>query len=152
MLRKTLAGYLLLQVDTFITGLGKEAIGPAMNMLTDKSAQLKIQTITEKTRGNTEEAADLLSENLADSMGETFSSDYNITRNGSQRTVTLNRCGCIESVLENAHNYGLTGPEVRSIFCGSCIGSYKKAATSLELDFKGKLSKAGCYMSFSTKQ
>ncbi len=151
MLRETLAGYLLLQVDTFITGLGKEAIGPAMSMLTDKSAQLKVRAIKERTRGDAEKSADLLSENLADSMGETFSSDYHVNRNGSQRTVTLSRCGCIESVLARADTYGLTGSQARSIFCGSCIGSYRKAATSLELDFKGRLSKAGCSMSFSTK-
>ena len=38
MLRTKLADYLLLQVNTFIAGAGERAIGPAMEILTEKSA------------------------------------------------------------------------------------------------------------------
>ncbi len=40
MLRKTLAHYLLLQVSTFVTAF--DAVGPAMDILTDKKAELKV--------------------------------------------------------------------------------------------------------------
>ncbi len=106
LLRKTLAHYLLLQVGTFVGLAGFDAVGPAMNMLTDMKA----------------------------------------------KTVRLDRCGCIESVLEQAEAYGLTKPQARSIFCSTCIGSYRKAAETLELGFQGKLrGEHGCSMSFSKK-
>ena len=151
MLRKTLAHYLLLQVDTFITGVGFAAVAPAMNILTDKKAALKVREITERGQGAPEDAVNALSQNLADSMGETFNSDYDIETGDSFRAVTLSRCGCIESVVTQADAYNLTKPQVRSIFCGSCMSSYKKAAETLNLGFKGKLSREGCMMSFSTK-
>src|SRR6266571_1917282 len=43
MLRKTLAHYLLLQVGTFVTAAGFDAIAPAMNILTDMKANLNGQ-------------------------------------------------------------------------------------------------------------
>jgi hypothetical protein len=151
MLRKTLAHYLLLQVGTFVKAAGFDAIGPAMEILTGKKAELKVQEIVEKGQGSGVDAVNALSQNLADSMGETFSSDYDIETGESFRTVTLSRCGCIESVLAQAEAFELTKPQARSIFCGTCMNSYKKAAETLNLGFKGKLSKEGCSMSFSTK-
>ena len=149
MLRKTLAHYLLLQVGTFVTAAGFDAIAPAMNILTDMKANLKVQDIKSKSQGSRVEA---LSQNLADSMGETFNSDYEIEAEDESRTVRLDRCGCIESVVAQAEAYGLTKPQARSIFCATCIGSYKKAAETLELGFKGRLrGDHGCSMSFSEK-
>src|SRR2546428_11717575 len=149
MLRKTLAHYLLLQVGTFVTAAGFDAIAPAMNILTDMKANLKVQDIKGKGQGSMVEA---LSQNLADSMGETFDSDYDVETGDGFRTVKLDRCGCIESVLAQAESYGLTKPQARSIFCSTCIGSYKKAAETLELGFQGKLrGEHGCSMSFSKK-
>ncbi len=124
LLRKTLAHYLLLQVGTFVIGKG---------------------------RGSGMDAVEALSQNLAESMGETFDSDYDVKAGDSSRTVTLARCGCIESVMAQAGDHGLTAPQARAIFCGTCLGSYRKAAESLDLRFKGRLSKEGCMMSFSTK-
>jgi hypothetical protein len=149
MLRKTLAHYLLLQVGTFVTAAGFDAIAPAMNILTDMKANLKVQDIKGKGQGSRVEA---LSQNLADSMGETFNSDYEIETGDASRTVKLDRCGCIESVLAQAESYGLSKAQARSIFCGTCISSYKKAAESLEVGFKGRLrGDHGCSMSFSEK-
>jgi hypothetical protein len=149
MLRKTLAHYLLLQVGTFIGLAGFDAVGPAMNMLTDMKANLKVQEIVAKGEESRVEA---LSNNLAESMGETFASDYDIEIGDRSRTVKLDRCGCIESVLAQADAYGLTKPQARSIFCSTCIGSYKKAAETLQLGFQGKLrGEHGCSMSFSKK-
>ena len=151
MLRSKLADYLLLQVNTFIAGAGERAIGPAMEMLTEKSAEMKVQEIREKGQGQGQQAVNALSKNLADSMGETFNSDYSVDDADSSRTVTLSRCGCIESVLDTAHMYNMTAPRAKSIFCGACMNSYKKAASTLGLGFKGKLSEKGCAMSFSEK-
>src|SRR5947209_18540680 len=149
MLRKTLAHYLLLQVGTFVGLAGFDAVGPAMNMLTDMKANLTVEEIKTKGEGNKVET---LSQNLAESMGETFASDYDIETGDGFRTVKLDRCGCIESVLAQAEAYGLTKPQARSIFCSTCIGSYKKAAETLELGFQGKLrGEHGCSMSFSKK-
>ena len=149
MLRKTLAHYLLLQVGTFVGLAGFDAVGPAMNMLTGMKANLKVEEIKAKNQGSRVEA---LSQNLAESMGETFASDYNVESSDESRTVRLNRCGCIESVLAQAEAYGLTKPQARSIFCSTCIGSYRKAAETLELGFQGKLrGEHGCSMSFSKK-
>ena len=149
MLRKTLAHYLLLQVGTFVTAAGFDAIAPAMDILTSMKANLKVQDIQAKGDANRVEA---LSQNLAESMGETFDSDYDIETGDGSRTVRLDRCGCIESVVEQAESYGLTKAQARSIFCGTCISSYKKAAESLQVGFKGKLRGAqGCSMSFSDK-
>jgi hypothetical protein len=149
MLRKTLAHYLLLQVGTFVTAAGFDAIAPAMNILTDMKANLKVQDIKAKGQGSRIEA---LSENLAESMGETFDSDYDVETGEGFRTVKLDRCGCIESVVSQAESYGLTKVQARSIFCGTCIGSYKKAAETLEVGFKGRLrGDHGCSMSFSEK-
>ncbi len=144
MLRKTLANYLLLQVDTFVSGAGMEAIGPAMSILTDKKAELKVREI-KKQNGNPMVG---LSHHLEESMGETFNSDYKVESKDSSSTVTLTRCGCIESVLNESDSYSLSKQEVRSIFCGSCIGSYRKAAETLGLQFKGNLSEQGCMMKF----
>ena len=149
MLRKTLAHYLLLQVGTFVALAGFDAVGPAMNMLTDMKARLKVEEIKGNGEGTRVEA---LSQNLAESMGETFDSDYEIETGDGFRMVKLDRCGCIESVVAQAEAYGLTGPQARSIFCGTCQSSYKKAAEALEVVFKGKLSgEHGCSMTFSTK-
>ena len=118
-------------------------------MLTDMKANLKVEEIKANNQGNRVEA---LSQNLAESMGETFASDYDIESGDGFRTVKLDRCGCIESVLAQADAYGLTKPQARSIFCSTCIGSYKKAAETLELGFHGKLrGEHGCSMSFSKK-
>jgi len=149
MLRKTLAHYLLLQVGTFVTAAGFDAIAPAMNILTDMKASLKVQDIKGKGQRNAVEA---LSQNLAESMGETFDSDYEVETEDNSRTVKLDRCGCIESVLAQAEAYGLTKVQARSIFCGTCMSSYKKAAESLDVGFKGRLrGDHGCSMSFSEK-
>src|SRR5213596_521293 len=148
LLRKTLAHYLLLQVGTFVGLAGFDAVGPAMNMLTNMKANLKVEEIKAKNQGSRVEA---LSQNLAESMGETFASDYDIETGDGFRTVKLDRCGCIESVLAQAESYGLTKAQARSIFCGTCMSSYRKAAGTLEVSFKGKLRGAhGCSMSFST--
>ncbi len=151
MLRKTLAHYLLLQVGTFVTAFGFEAVGPAMDILTDKKAELKVREINGKGDAGPESAVKGLSQNLVDSMGETFNSDYEVEAGDSFRTVRLSRCGCIESVVDQAEMYGLTKVQARSIFCGTCMSSYKKAAETLNLGFKGSLSKEGCSMRFSTK-
>ena len=149
LLRKTLAHYLLPQVGTFVGLAGFDAVGPAMNMLTDMKANLKVEEIKAKNQGSGVEA---LSQNLAESMGETFASDYDVEAGEGSRTVRLDRCGCIESVLAQAEAYGLTKPQARSIFCSTCIGSYRKAAETLELGFQGKLrGEHGCSMSFSKK-
>src|SRR5438034_7720619 len=128
MLRKTLAHYLLLQVGTFVGLAGFDAVGPAMNMLTNMKANLKVEEIKAKNQGSRVEA---LSQNLAESMGETFASDYDIETGDGVRTVRLDRCGCIESVLAQAESYGLTKAQARSIFCGTCMSSYRKAAGTL---------------------
>ncbi len=149
MLRSKLADYLLLQVNTFIAGAGETAIGPAMEMLTEKSAEMKVREIREKGQDQGKQAVRALSKNLADSMGETFNSDYGVDDTDSSRTVTLSRCGCIESILDTAHMYNMTAPRAKSIFCGACMNSYKKAASILDVGFKGRLSEKGCAMSFS---
>lgn len=149
MLRKTLAHYLLLQVGTFVTAAGFDAIAPAMNILTDMKANLKVQDI--KDRGN-QNGVEALSQNLAESMGETFASDYEVETGDASQTVKLDRCGCIESVVSQAESYGLTKTQARSIFCSTCMSSYKKAAETLEVGFKGRLrGDYGCSMSFSKK-
>lgn len=148
MLRRTLAHYLLLQVGTFVGLAGFDAVGPATNMLTDMKANLKVEEI----RKGGVNPLQALSQNLAESMGETFASDYNVETGDGIRTVNLDRCGCIESVLVQADAYNLTKAQARSIFCSTCIGSYKKAAEALELGFQGKLrGENGCSMSFSEK-
>lgn len=152
MLRKTLAHYLLLQVGTFVTAAGYNAIGPAMDILTDKKAELKVLDIRKKGQTSPEAALEAISDNLAESMGETFQSDYDVEIEDGTRTVKLSRCGCIESVKSEAGSYGLTQVQARSIFCGTCVSSYKKAAENLGLSFDGKLrGEHGCSMSFSTK-
>jgi hypothetical protein len=105
MLRVKLADYLLLQVNTFIAGAGGRAVGPAMELLTEKSAEMKVREIRDRGQGEGKQAAISLSKNLADSMGETFNSDYDVCDEDSSRTVTLARCGCIESVVKTADAY-----------------------------------------------
>src|SRR3989442_6643220 len=83
MLRKTLAHYLLLQVGTFVGLAGFDAVGPAMNMLTDMKANLKVEEIKANNQGNRLEA---LSQNLAEITGETFASDYQIDPGDGVRT------------------------------------------------------------------
>ena len=151
MLRRKLADYLLLQVNTFIAGAGERAIGPAMELLTEKSAEMKVREAQKKAQDNGEPSVDSLSKNLVDSMGETFNSDYRVESKGSSRTVILDRCGCIESVLETAATYDMTQVQAKSIFCGACMSGYRKAASTLGLEFKGRLSEKGCSMSFSEK-
>src|SRR5213593_5254391 len=151
MLRSKLADYLLLQVNTFIAGAGERAIGPAMEMLTEKSAEIKVREAEKKAQDNGEPSVDSLSKNLVESMGETFNSDYRVESKESSRTVILDRCGCIESVLETAATYDMSQVQAKSIFCGACMSGYRKAASTLGLEFKGRLSEKGCSMSFSEK-
>ncbi len=151
MLRGKLADYLLLQVNTFISGAGERAIGPAMEILTDKSAEMKVREARKNGQDQGSSAVNSLSQNLVVSMGETFNSDYKVEGKESSRTVTLGRCGCIESVLETAATYDMTSAQAKSIFCGACTSGYRKAALTLGLGFKGKLSEKGCQMSFSEK-
>ena len=69
MLRKTLAHYLLLQVGTFVAAFGFDAVGPAMNTLTDKKAELKVLEVNRNGGvGGSEQAVKRLSQNLVDSM------------------------------------------------------------------------------------
>src|SRR6266566_79085 len=84
MLRKTLAHYLLLQVGTFVGLAGFDSVGPAMNMLTDMKANLKVEEIKAKNQGSTVEA---LSQNLAESRRN---SRAWIPRKASRRTRLLN--------------------------------------------------------------
>src|SRR6059036_1946975 len=147
MLRAKLADYLLLQVNTFIAGAGERAIGPAMELLTEKSAEMKVREAQKKAQDNGEPSVDSLSKNLVDSMGETFNSDYRVESKESSRTVILDRCGCIESVLDTAATYDMTQVQAKSIFCGACMSGYRKAASTLGLEFKGRLSEKGCSMS-----
>src|SRR2546422_7831453 len=100
MLRKTLAHYLLLQVGTFVTAAGFDAIAPAMNILTDMKANLKVQDIKSKSQGSRVEA---LSQNLADSMGETFNSDYEIEMEEGSQNVKHYRCGYLGYVVAKAY-------------------------------------------------
>src|SRR6059036_2410333 len=151
MLRRELADYLLLQVNTFIAGAGERAIGPAMELLTEKSAEMKVREALKKAQDTGEPSVDSLSKNLVESMGETFNSDYRVESKESSRTVILDRCGCIESVLETAATYDMTQVQAKSIFCGACMSGYRKAASTLGLEFKGRLSEKGCSMSFSEK-
>ena len=151
MLKSSLANYLLLQVSTFIDGAGINAVSPAMEILTQKSAELKARRIRENGSRNLKESMVGLSNNLAESMGETFQSDYAVSEEENKRTVNLKECGCIKSVLEISDNYGINKPQARSIFCGSCINSYKKTAGILKLGFDGRLTQDGCVMSFSAK-
>ena len=152
MLRGKLADYLLLQVNTFIAGAGERAIGPAMDLLTEKSAEMKVREARKNGQSHGAMAVNSLSKNLADSMGETFNSDYRVESEDSSSTVTLDRCGCIESVLETAGNYDMPWVQAKSIFCGACMSGYRKAASALGLGFNGKLSEKGCMMSFSEKK
>src|SRR5947208_17062851 len=92
LLRKTLAHYLLLQVGTFVGLAGFDAVGPAMNMLTDMKANLKVEEIKAKNQGSRVEA---LSQNLAESMGEPFASDYDIETGEATLTRQLARCAGI---------------------------------------------------------
>lgn len=145
LLRKSLAHYLLLQVSTFIHGAGLEAIKPAMEILTQKSADLKTQAIQNKS----DDPVEALSQNLAISMGDTFNSDYTVEKKGRSRSVTLRECGCIRSIMESSEDYGLSKPLAKSIFCGACMNGYRKSSLALKVGFKGKLSEAGCNMTFS---
>src|SRR5881628_225733 len=151
MLRSKLADYLLLQVNTFIAGAGERAIGPAMELLTEKSAEMKVREAQKKAQDSGKPPVDSLSKNLVESMGETFNSDYRVENKQSSRTVILDRCGCIESVLETAATYDMTRAQAKSIFCGACMSGYRKAALALDIGFKGKLSEKGCTMGFSEK-
>ena len=153
LLRKTLAHYLLLQVGTFVSAFGYDAIGPAMEILTNKKAELKVQEIRKRSNDGANAAAEALGDSLAESMGETFRSDYDIETGNGFKTVNLRVCGCIESVTAQAEDYGLTQAQARSIFCGTCMSSYKKAAEGLGLGFKGRLrGEHGCSMGFSSGQ
>src|SRR5438128_5926163 len=116
LLRKTLAHYLLLQVGTFVGLAGFDAVGPAMNMLTDMKANLKVEEIKARGEGSRVEA---LSQNLAEGMGETFASDYDIETGDGFRSVKLDRCGCIDSVLAQAASYGLAKRQARAISCST---------------------------------
>jgi len=151
MLRTKLADYLLLQVNTFVAGLGDRAIGPAMEILTDKSAEIKVRDLRAGNADHGRESVIALAKNLSDSMGVTFNSDYKVEEGEYSRTVSLDRCGCIESVVKLAPTYDMTATKAKSVFCGACMGGYRKAAETLGLTFKGKLSSAGCTMSFSEK-
>ena len=147
LLKKSLARYLLLQVSTFIHGFGQDAIKPAMEILTQKTVDLRVQEI--KKSG--ENPAEGLARNLAVSMGDTFNSDYTVERKGQARSVSLNTCGCIKSTLDNAEDYGISKPLAKSIFCGACMNGYRKSAEALNVGFKGRLSETGCNMTFSSQ-
>jgi hypothetical protein len=145
LLKKSLARYLLLQVSTFIHAFGLDAIRPAMEILTQKTVDLRVQAV----KSNGGDPAEELARNLAISMGDTFNSDYTVEEKGQARSVSLNQCGCIKSTLENSEDYGIAKPLAKSIFCGACMNGYRKSAEAFSVGFKGKLTETGCNMTFS---
>src|SRR3989454_12597522 len=77
MLRKTLAHYLLLQVGTFVAAFGFDAVGPAMNTLTDKKAELKVLEVNRNGGGGgSEQAGKKVSPKIVCNIGETFQSHF----------------------------------------------------------------------------
>src|SRR2546426_8494984 len=77
MLRKTLAHYLLLQVGTFVAAFGFDAVGPAMNTLTDKKAELKVLEVNRNGGGGgSEHGGKKVSPKLVCNIGETFQSHF----------------------------------------------------------------------------
>lgn len=144
LLKKSLARYLLLQVSTFIQSFGQDAIKPAMEILTQKAVDLRVQEVKRSGVNPAEGLAD----NLAVSMGDTFNSDYTVEEKGQTRSVSLNQCGCIMATLENSEDYGIPKPLAKSIFCGACMTGYRKSAEALSVGFKGKLNERGCNMTF----
>src|SRR5260370_16906461 len=77
MLRKTLAHYLLLQVGTFVGLAGFDAVVPAMNILTDMKANLKVEEIK---ANNNESKLETLSHNFPETIPDTFATDYDIQK------------------------------------------------------------------------
>src|SRR3989442_2399010 len=77
MLRKTLAHYLLLQVGTFVAAFGFDAVGPAMNTLTDKKAELKVLEVNRNGGGGgSDEVAEKISPKAVCMIGESFVSGF----------------------------------------------------------------------------
>lgn len=122
-------------------------IPEAMKMLIEKAAGINVR---EAKRHPPEEYHKVLGSELAMHMGETFSSDYHVENNDKNTKVVLDTCGCISSVIEHAEEFNLSDTECKSIFCGSCMGGYKKSTEMLNLKFEGALTKKGCYMDFQT--
>ena len=146
-LKDRLAYYLLIQVYTFLKTSGIRGLPEAMKLLTEKAAEINVK---EARRQPSDKRAEFLAGMLSQHMGETFSSTYHTEKQDSHSKVVLTRCGCIESILEHSKSFGLTVSDCKAVFCGSCMGGYRKSAEKLQLEFNGALTREGCYMNFKT--
>lgn len=144
-LRERLAYYLLIQVYTFLQTSGISSVPDAMKRLVEKASDMNVEEAKQHT---SEKHAEVLANQLVRHMGETFSSKYHVEKDERRFNVVLERCGCIESVIKHSKDFGLGENECRAIFCGTCMGGYRKAAEKLGLNFDGALSRNGCHMDF----
>ncbi len=144
-LRDRLAYYLLLQVYTYMQTSGMSGLPDAMKHLAEKAADINVEGAKRYPR---EKHPEVLGRELARHMGETFSSEYRVEKDESRFKVVLDRCGCIGSVLKRSRDFGFSESESRAIFCGACMGGYRRSSEKLGLKFQGALSQEGCYMDF----
>ena len=144
-LKDRLAYYLLLQVHTFMKTSGLKGLPKAMEQLVEKAANINAHEARQHPQ---EKRPEFLGSELAKHMGETFSSDYHVEKEKDNFKVVLDRCGCIESVIEHSKEFSFSESESKAIFCGSCMGGYRGASEKLGLKFDGSLSRKGCYMHF----
>ena len=147
-LKSRLAYYLLLQVYTFLQTSGMKDLPEAMKRLVGKAAEINVKRAKHYPK---EKHPEFVGSELARHMGETFSSDYHIEKGDGKFKVVLDRCGCIGSVLERSKDFELDESVSRAIFCGACIGGYRKTADDLNMKFDGELTDKGCYMNFQTQ-
>jgi hypothetical protein len=139
--------YLLLQAYAFLKTSGNRDIAVARRYLSKKASET---TIWEAKIFPGDLYTEALGHSVAKHMGDAFNSKYDIQVGRDYFRVILEDCGYIGCILKHAPQFDIEESSCRTIFCGSCLDSYRLSAKKLGLKFHSSISHLGCQMTFST--
>jgi hypothetical protein len=126
----------------------KEKLGTAvLKDIIDEAAKNSGKAKADKLSLSKNPAYDLAM--LLEGMLKEFGTkDIAINQEPSSLTVNNPACGCLPPFVTQAEEYGFGKKEARNYACRRCMPSYQEASKLLEVKFKGRLTKEGCFMQF----
>lgn len=130
---------------------GQEALEKRVQLAADVLAQQKAGDLGATAPAERhQKLAERLRRMLHDFGGENIQISTN--NGGITQMVDNPECPCLHPFVSQAGQFGFKPEEVRRLACMICMPNYAKGARLAGVDFKGKLTPNGCWMSFSRKQ
>lgn len=118
-------------------------------------------------------AADVLANNKADDLGATAHDERHrklaerlrrMLRDFGAKNIQISadndrtqkvdnpKCPCLHPFVSQAEQFGFKPEEVHRLACMICMPNYAKGARLAGVEFRGKLTLNGCWMSFSRRK